>query len=210
MLERITNDSIVHEVNEEQINENTDGYINYSERPETYIVPVVFGIIFLVGVIGNGCLIYILCRHKTMRSVPNTFIFNLALGDLLVLVFSVPFTSTIYTIDSWPYGEFVCKASEFAKVYNELLKNFCFVCFFSSVYLGYAAEYVMLDAGGLVAKLPVSIFENHFGMKSHSTSPKLVNNVDYVEKSGRLGTHLRHGWFIDVRFKSWKTNSLKF
>lgn len=117
MLDKMTNDTAVaagsHGPNPD---EDTDGYIDYSDRLETYIVPVVFGLIFLVGVVGNGCLIYILCRHKTMRSVPNTFIFNLALGDLLVLLCSVPFTSTVYTLDSWPYGEFVCKASEFAKV----------------------------------------------------------------------------------------------
>lgn len=92
-----------------------NGYIAYNERLETYIVPIVFGIIFLVGVVGNGSLMFILCRHKSMRSAPNTLIFNLALGDILVLVCSVPFTSTIYTFESWPYGEFVCKASEFAK-----------------------------------------------------------------------------------------------
>ena len=98
------------------------GYIDYNERLETYIVLVVFGIIFLVGVIGNGSLMFILCRHKSMRSAPNTLIFNLALGDILVLACSVPFTSTIYTFDSWPYGDFVCKASEFAKAsINRLL-----------------------------------------------------------------------------------------
>ncbi len=92
-------------------------YVSYDQRPETYIVPLVFGIIFLVGLIGNGCLICIFCREPSVRSsIPNTFIFNLALGDLLVLFCSVPFTSTIYTFESWPYGEFVCKASEYAKV----------------------------------------------------------------------------------------------
>ena len=95
--------------------QESSGNIAYHERLETYIVPVVFGIIFLLGVVGNGFLMFILCRLKSMRSAPNTLIFNLALGDILVLVFSVPFTSTIYTFDSWPYGEFVCKASEFAK-----------------------------------------------------------------------------------------------
>lgn len=95
--------------------ENEDSYIPYHQRPETYIVPIIFGLIFIVGLIGNSSLIYILCRHKTMRSVPNTFIFNLALGDLLVLLFSVPFTSTIYTLESWPFGEFICKFTEFAK-----------------------------------------------------------------------------------------------
>ena len=78
-------------------------------------MPVIFSLIFFAGVIGNGCLIYILCRHKSMHSVPNTFIFNLALGDLLVLLFSVPFTGTVYTIESWPFGELICKFTEFAK-----------------------------------------------------------------------------------------------
>ncbi|XP_057366067.1 neuropeptide CCHamide-1 receptor-like isoform X2 [Daphnia carinata] len=113
MPDDVANDSHWSAMDEDD--ELSDGYVAYSERLETYIVPVVFGIIFLVGVIGNGSLIYVLCRHKSMRSVPNTFIFNLAVGDLLILICTVPFTSTIYTLDSWPYGEFVCKASEFAK-----------------------------------------------------------------------------------------------
>ena len=109
MLDGITNDSVT-------IVKPDDEFKEYKDRWEPYTVPVFFGIIFLVGVIGNGSLVYILCRHKTMRSVPNTFIFNLALGDLLILVFTVPFVSIIYTVDSWPFGEFICKASEFAKV----------------------------------------------------------------------------------------------
>ena len=96
--------------------QDDDGYIAYYERPETFIVPVVFGLIFLVGVVGNASLIWILLRNKNMRSVPNTYIFNLAVGDLLVLICSVSFTSTVFTLDSWPYGLLICKASEFAKV----------------------------------------------------------------------------------------------
>ena len=108
-----------NESNETTIFEDSQddgGYVSYYERPETFIVPVVFGVIFLVGVVGNACLIWILLRNKDMRSVPNTYIFNLAVGDLLVLICSVPFTSTVFTLDSWPYGLFICKASEFAKV----------------------------------------------------------------------------------------------
>jgi len=43
----------------------------YASRPETYIVPLVFGIIFFVGLIGNGTLIFIYIKDKTMRNVPN-------------------------------------------------------------------------------------------------------------------------------------------
>ncbi|KAK9507062.1 hypothetical protein O3M35_008886 [Rhynocoris fuscipes] len=87
----------------------------YSERPETYVVPIVFAIIFLVGVLGNGTLVLIFIRHRTMRNVPNTYILSLALGDLLVIISCVPFTSIVYTLPSWPYGEFICKLSESIK-----------------------------------------------------------------------------------------------
>ncbi|XP_068913970.1 neuropeptide CCHamide-1 receptor isoform X1 [Tenebrio molitor] len=91
------------------------GYIPYNERPETYFVPVLFFLIFIVGVLGNGTLVVIFLRHRTMRNVPNTYILSLALADLLVIVTSVPFTSIIYTVESWPWGEAICKVSETAK-----------------------------------------------------------------------------------------------
>lgn len=61
-----------------------DRYVPYDQRPETYIVPVVFLIILVVGVTGNGILVLTLLRHANMRNVPNTYVLSLALGDLLV------------------------------------------------------------------------------------------------------------------------------
>lgn len=52
--------------------ESTECYTPYAERPETYIVPVLFAIIFVVGVLGNGTLVIIFLRHRAMRNVPNT------------------------------------------------------------------------------------------------------------------------------------------
>lgn len=44
----------------------------YEHRPETYMVPIIFGLIFIVGVIGNGTLIIVFLRHRAMRNIPNT------------------------------------------------------------------------------------------------------------------------------------------
>lgn len=52
--------------------ESADCYTPYADRPETYIVPVLFFIIFVVGVVGNGTLVVIFIRHRAMRNVPNT------------------------------------------------------------------------------------------------------------------------------------------
>lgn len=59
----------------EATTEDPEGtYTPYSQRPETYIVPVLFFIIFVVGVLGNGTLVVIFLRHRAMRSVPNTYV----------------------------------------------------------------------------------------------------------------------------------------
>lgn len=47
-------------------------YKGYQYRPETYIVPIIFGIIFLAGLMGNGMLIAVFVKHRAMRNVPNT------------------------------------------------------------------------------------------------------------------------------------------
>lgn len=47
-------------------------YEPYVVRPETYLVPIIFGIIFIVGVLGNGVLVVVFVRHRAMRNVPNT------------------------------------------------------------------------------------------------------------------------------------------
>lgn len=57
-----------------------------------------------------------------MRTVPNTYIFSLALGDLLVILTSVPFTSTVFTVESWPYGSLICKVSECRLIVSGLNK----------------------------------------------------------------------------------------
>ncbi|RWS29158.1 gastrin-releasing peptide receptor-like protein [Leptotrombidium deliense] len=99
------------------LNNETDieSYTPYSKRPETYIVPVVFLFIFITGVFGNVTVIYIVIKEKLFNSPSYRYILNLSFGDLIVMLGTVPFVCTIYTFESWPYGEFVCKASEFIR-----------------------------------------------------------------------------------------------
>ena len=59
-------------------------YTPYSERPETYFVPIIFLLILLIGLVGNSVLALMILRHTNMRNVPNMYVLSLALGDLLV------------------------------------------------------------------------------------------------------------------------------
>ena len=98
------------DVNASSLNNDTE---TLHEGPEGIIVPILFGLIFLIGIVGNGTLIFTVLVNKNMRNTPNVLIVSLALGDLLLLLISVPFISTIYTFVEWPYGEAMCKFTEF-------------------------------------------------------------------------------------------------
>ncbi|XP_076679258.1 neuropeptide CCHamide-1 receptor-like isoform X3 [Andrena cerasifolii] len=111
--------SVYGVINQTMLRNETDDegedYTPYGDRPETYIVPIVFLLILLIGLTGNGVLALTILRHSNMRNVPNIYVFSLALGDLLVIVTCVPFTSTAYILDSWPFGLVMCKVSECVK-----------------------------------------------------------------------------------------------
>ena len=85
----------------------------FASRPETHAIIVIISIIFLVGIFGNIALLsYVLCRNR-MTSPHNIYSVNLAVGDLLTLLIAMPFLSSIYVLNSWPFGEILCKLSEF-------------------------------------------------------------------------------------------------
>lgn len=76
------------------------------------VIPTLFAVIYVVGLIGNGTLIYIVAKNKHMRNVPNILIVSLAAGDFLMIFVSVPYTISIYVLPTWPYGDILCKLNE--------------------------------------------------------------------------------------------------
>lgn len=70
-------------LNTTPINTEEVSYKGYEYRPETYIVPIIFGIIFLAGLMGNGMLIAVFIKHRAMRNVPNTWVTFLQRNEML-------------------------------------------------------------------------------------------------------------------------------
>ncbi|XP_005998813.3 gastrin-releasing peptide receptor [Latimeria chalumnae] len=81
-----------------------------------YAIPTVYGIITLIGLIGNITLIKIFCTVKSMRNVPNLFISSLALGDLLLLLTCAPVDASRYLADDWLFGRVGCKLIPFIQL----------------------------------------------------------------------------------------------
>ncbi|XP_027571363.1 neuropeptide Y receptor type 2-like [Pipra filicauda] len=74
-----------------------------------------YSLIILLGFIGNSLVIYIIVKYKTMRTVTNFFIANLALADLMVDTLCLPFTLVYTLLDEWKFGAVLCHLVPYAQ-----------------------------------------------------------------------------------------------
>ncbi|XP_054767373.2 G-protein coupled receptor 54-like [Lytechinus pictus] len=74
-----------------------------------WLVPLLFGIITVVGVSGNAIVCYVISGHVQMRTATNYYIMNLAITDIAFLVCCAPFTAAVYATNNWIFGRFICK-----------------------------------------------------------------------------------------------------
>ena len=77
-------------------------------------ITVLFSVIDLIGLIGNFLVIYVILGDRKMRqSVTNLFIINLAVADLMIMIFGIP-DIIVFAIDrGWPLGTEMCKIQRF-------------------------------------------------------------------------------------------------
>uniref|UniRef100_A0A4W2H6U0 KISS1 receptor n=1 Tax=Bos indicus x Bos taurus TaxID=30522 RepID=A0A4W2H6U0_BOBOX len=87
----------------------SDGAIPAPWPMDAWLVPLFFGALMLLGLTGNSLVIFVICRHKQMRTVTNFYIANLAVTDLTFLLCCVPFTALLYPLPAWVLGDFMCK-----------------------------------------------------------------------------------------------------
>lgn len=76
------------------------------EQMVSIIAPIFFSVVILVGFFGNLLVVLVVTFNKQMRNTTNLLILNLAVADLLFIVFCVPFTATGYALPhSFPFGD---------------------------------------------------------------------------------------------------------
>ncbi|XP_064108483.1 uncharacterized protein LOC135216887 [Macrobrachium nipponense] len=70
---------------------------------------VAFSLIFVVGVVGNVLVVVTLLHHRNLRTVTNVFLLNLAVSDLLLGVFCMPFTLVGSLLQDFVFGSLMCR-----------------------------------------------------------------------------------------------------
>ncbi|KAK7160796.1 hypothetical protein R3I93_008460 [Phoxinus phoxinus] len=73
----------------------------------TVFQPLVYGVVFLLGLSGNGLLLTVLLKRRSNLRITEIYLLHLALADLLLLV-TIPFAVT-QGVTGWLFGTFLCK-----------------------------------------------------------------------------------------------------
>ncbi|RVE58375.1 hypothetical protein OJAV_G00208990 [Oryzias javanicus] len=79
-------------------------------------IAAVYGVLIVVGVVGNVTLMKTCLLVKSMRTVPNLFLSSLAMGDALLLLTCAPVDASRYLVDEWLFGRVGCKLIPFIQL----------------------------------------------------------------------------------------------
>ncbi|XP_069949312.1 uncharacterized protein [Cherax quadricarinatus] len=85
-----------------------------------------FSLIFVVGVVGNVLVVVTLLHHRNLRTVTNVFLLNLAVSDLLLGVFCMPFTLVGSLLQDFVFGTLMCRLIPYMQVLMALISPFKF------------------------------------------------------------------------------------
>lgn len=103
-----TNDSLSEEP---RCADNSQDEVSVSPVEKVAVFSVIYGIIFLVAVVGNGFVCIVITRRKDMRTLTNLFLLNMSISDLLSALFAIPsLMSDQISPNEWPLGGFMCRA----------------------------------------------------------------------------------------------------
>ncbi|KAL4616933.1 C-C chemokine receptor type 4-like [Arapaima gigas] len=93
---------------EDYFNQNSEDYgaCRYG-RPSAMFLPVLYSLCFVIGIIGNGLVFWVILARLMLRSMTDVCLLNLAIADLLLLC-NLPFLAH-YSRADWVFGDAMCK-----------------------------------------------------------------------------------------------------
>uniref|UniRef100_A0A3Q4BW51 Gastrin-releasing peptide receptor n=1 Tax=Mola mola TaxID=94237 RepID=A0A3Q4BW51_MOLML len=96
--------------------DSSGNHHRYNIWPPGVGIAAVYGVIIVVGLVGNVTLMKTCLLVKSMRTVPNLFLSSLALGDVLLLLTCAPVDACRFLVDEWLFGRVGCKLIPFIQL----------------------------------------------------------------------------------------------
>ncbi|KAJ9591746.1 hypothetical protein L9F63_001682, partial [Diploptera punctata] len=80
------------------------------------LLSVFYGTISVLAVVGNSLVMWIVATSRRMQNVTNCFISNLALADIVIGLFAIPFQFQAALLQRWNLPYFMCAFCPFVQV----------------------------------------------------------------------------------------------
>lgn len=95
------------------------------------VIKLIFLCVFIAcGIVGNCTVLVSIKKYRKLQTVPNFFVFNLAVADFLFSMMGMPMILITTIYDQWVLGEFLCNV-------NGLLNSlFCTTSIWTLVMIG--------------------------------------------------------------------------
>lgn len=75
-----------------------------------------YSAVFIVALLGNGMVCFVVNTSPRMKTVTNYFIVNLAVGDIFMTLLCVPFSFVpMLVLRYWPFGVVMCKVVNYSQ-----------------------------------------------------------------------------------------------
>ena len=137
-------------------------------------ISLIYIVVCVIGLGGNTLVIHIVLHYSKTESVTNIYILNLAIADELFML-GLPFLAMQNTLQSWPFGSFMCRLVLTVDSINQFTSIFCLTVMSIDRYLAvvhpiYSTRWrrprvakvvnVTVWALSFIVVLPVVIFAN--------------------------------------------------
>lgn len=90
---------------------------------EEKIIITIFSIVIILGIFGNLLVIWTVLFNKNMRTSNNVIIINLAISDLILCFFSIPFNAYKTLRHTWKFSDFLCRLTPFFQASNVFVSS---------------------------------------------------------------------------------------
>ncbi|XP_062539678.1 RYamide receptor-like [Armigeres subalbatus] len=136
------------------------------------LICLAYSAIFLVSVVGNVAVFLVVHSLPRMNTVTNLFIANLALGDMLMAIFCIPFSFvSIFVLQYWPFGAIICRVVNYSQAISVLVSAYTMIAISADRYLAIMWPLkprvtkrlariiiVLVWAGALATAAPIPVF----------------------------------------------------
>ncbi|XP_039267627.2 type-1 angiotensin II receptor B-like [Styela clava] len=90
------------------MNDTDHAHAESSEEFNSVVLPILYTFVCIVGLLGNGLVIYIMYLKKQSRNITDIYILNLAIADF-IFVAMMPVWTTSVALKRWIFGQAICK-----------------------------------------------------------------------------------------------------